>query len=208
MYMILYQGLRLFQSNGRTRIRSRDKGLLARSRPHGAPSRQNNALLVLIMVNYCLESVKRGNQRWLVLLPIVNGLHFPEDDLCEAPLFWGETNGRERERDRDAHPIRLLGPTERKPYHLYRGYFYYSVHTIRPHCAVAASILAHPLCPSGPQLFMPVDALRLIQLLQVPFLLLGEHLALGLHGLVDAVDAAEPDNGARHTLIDPRQRHV
>lgn len=55
---------------------------------------------------------------------------------------------------------------------------------------------------------MPDDSLGLVELLEVLFLLLRQDLPLRLNRLVDPLDTAEPDDRARHPLVDPRQRDM
>ncbi len=52
---------------------------------------------------------------------------------------------------------------------------------------------------------MPLDRLRLVQLLQMLFLLIRQHLAPRHNGLLQSRNAAEADDGASHPLVDPRQ---
>lgn len=58
------------------------------------------------------------------------------------------------------------------------------------------------------QLRMARNVLWLVQLLQILLFLLCQSLPLGLNGLLQALDAAETNNGAANSLIDPGQGHV
>jgi len=55
---------------------------------------------------------------------------------------------------------------------------------------------------------MADDSLRLVELLEVFFLLFRQYLPLCLNRLIDTLDTAEPNNRTSHPLVDPRQRYM
>lgn len=55
---------------------------------------------------------------------------------------------------------------------------------------------------------MAINRLGLVQLLKILLLLVAQHLPPRRDRLLDPLDAAEPDDGTRHSLVDPCQRHV
>lgn len=55
---------------------------------------------------------------------------------------------------------------------------------------------------------MTLDLLGLIQLFEVLVLFRRQDLAPSRDGLVDSLLLAKSDDWTRHSLVDPRQRHV
>ena len=68
--------------------------------------------------------------------------------------------------------------------------------------------LAYCLLPRQIPLGMPLNRLRLVQLLEVLFLFRGQNLASHPNRLLHPLHAAKADNRTGDTLVDPRERNV